>query len=286
MSMPPRAAARAMNPADSLDSDNPARTFLSLLQSGDPSFVSAQVTRDRESRELVATAELCALACTSVVRAIAFEDGAIHRPTVRAATTMLLRALDDLDAYVLLAVAGHPLQAAGVGASLWEKAQCCVLVASDSTDAGRWFADGERAESKNAFWKTRHFEAGFTRLVTQLGWSYTYERAREDYQLLCDAKHPHPALLQRLGVTEMSDAVHMVTGPVHGQGWRAMIGVHAPPILRAVMWAAIGFLESHREYSGPAVRSARADVDTAVRAVRDFSLVWNAEFVDAEADEA
>ena len=271
-----------MDSSENLDFDSPPRTFLSLIQAGDPSFESAQVTRHGESRELVATAELCALACTGVIRAIAFEDGAIHRPTVRAATTMLLRALDDLDGYILLTVAGYPLQAAGLGASLWEKAQCCVLVASDSTDAGRWFADGERAESKNAFWKTRHFEAGFTRLVTQLGWSYTYERAREDYQLLCDAKHPHPALLQRLGVTEVSDAVHMVTGPVHGQGWRAMIGAHAPVILRTVMWAAIGFLESHREYSGPAVGSARADVDTAIRAISTFTRVWNEEFADAD----
>lgn len=257
----------------------PGGRFLSFLQRGEKSYDEGQRARETEGAAMLAVAELCAMTAHQVIHAIAFTPRGMERPTIRAGTTMLLRALDDLDAFMVLAIAGYPIQAGGLGASLWEKSQCAVLVASHEDDAKRWIANGEREDSENEFWRTAHFEKGFVRLAQRLGWTaYTYKRAKEDYKALCDAKHPHPSLMQSLGIALLDDALHFTVGPVYGQGWRHAVGSYAPIVLRTIMWATIGVFDHHELQAGSNAKQVRTSINSAMRALHEFSKSWNQEF--------
>ena len=166
-----------------------------------------------------------------------------ERQRTRIAAFYLMRALDDLTCFINLAITGFPMQAATIGASLWEKIQCASYVGLNDEIASEWEKNSEALESENQFWRSKPFKSGFESVAKSIGIPVTYDRALTHYKSLCAAKHNHPFHVANFAIKESDGSYVVYHGPLSGPAIRLYLASYVPDVVTTVIWGVLGFLQ-------------------------------------------
>ncbi|MCC6244927.1 MAG: hypothetical protein IT353_18925 [Gemmatimonadaceae bacterium] len=226
----------------------PEGPFLSVLRADDDRYRVEQAERLASQDLLVKCAEQSVRAVHTAIASTLGRPGGMQRQRTRVASTLLLRAADDLDAFVMLALSGYPLQAATIGASLWEKVQCINLVVTSDDDATKWLAGAIDLSADHPFWRTKTYRRGFDALAKTINAPVTYEDALLHYESLCRAKHAHPWIMEHYAIRRTdNEGTEFVYGPTGSSGWRLAVGEFAPIVLATLLWGVVGYANANED---------------------------------------
>ncbi len=226
----------------------PSEPFLTALRDNHQPYVAEQAQRKAEQALLLECAEQSLRTTHIAIASVLRTKEGFARERARIASTLLIRAADDLDCFVTLAVGGFPLQAATIGSALWEKVQCANLVGSNDADAKKWIAGAIDLSAEHPFWRTKHFRRGFEELAKTIDASVTYKQSLAHYSTLCRAKHAHPWIMQHYGFRQNdAERSELVYGPVSSDGWRLAVGEFAPIVLATLLWGVLGFANANED---------------------------------------
>jgi hypothetical protein len=226
----------------------PAGPFLSALRLNDSRYQEEQATRVAAQELLIECAEQGMRTVHIAIASVLGRPGGLERDRARIASTLLLRAADDLDGFVTLALGGYPLQAATLGSSLWEKVHCANLVATSDDDARKWLAGAIDLSAEHPFYRSKKYRRGFEELAKRIDAPITFDQTLEHYSSLCRAKHAHPWIMQHFGVRRNGEAEsELVYGPTGSSGWRLVVGEFAPAVLATLFWGVLGYANANED---------------------------------------